>query len=165
MSETIQSISQGTYTIGETSATNFIAGPGITIDQPSAGTVRIGNDETVLFETTARTSAATLSEPFSAFESIKIVHNTQVEEVHNPVITDALRYWHFYGTPSQGVYKIAMVNCSLPDYTHITNVSSRTLFYPVTGTATAYTVSLNDTYALNTIVKVIGINRISGGNA
>ena len=50
MSENIQSISQGTYTIGQTSATNFIAGPGIKIDEPSAGTVRIGNDETVLFE-------------------------------------------------------------------------------------------------------------------
>ena len=49
MSENIQSISQGTYTIGQTSATNFIAGPGISIDSPSAGTVRIGNDETVLY--------------------------------------------------------------------------------------------------------------------
>ena len=42
MSENIQSISQGTYTIGQTSATNFIAGQGIKIDEPSAGTVRIG---------------------------------------------------------------------------------------------------------------------------
>lgn len=44
MSENIQSISQGTYTIGQTSALNFEAGPGIKIDSPSAGTVRIGND-------------------------------------------------------------------------------------------------------------------------
>ena len=44
MSENIQSISQGTYTIGQTSATNFVAGPGIKIDEPSAGTVRIGID-------------------------------------------------------------------------------------------------------------------------
>ena len=45
----IQSIANGTYVIGETSATNFIAGNGIKIDEPSAGTVRIGNDETVLW--------------------------------------------------------------------------------------------------------------------
>lgn len=57
MSENIQSISQGTYTIGSTSATNFIAGPGIKIDEPSAGTVRIGNDETVLWEGSAYLSA------------------------------------------------------------------------------------------------------------
>lgn len=44
MSENIQSISQGTYTIGQTSAINFEAGPGISITEPTAGTVRIGND-------------------------------------------------------------------------------------------------------------------------
>ena len=59
MSETIQSISQGTYTIGQTSATNFVAGPGIVIDEPSAGTVRIGNDETVLWESSTGTSTYT----------------------------------------------------------------------------------------------------------
>ena len=48
MSE-INSIANGTYIIGQTSATNFQAGPGIKIDSPSAGTVRIGMDETVLY--------------------------------------------------------------------------------------------------------------------
>ena len=75
MSENIQSISQGTYTIGQTSATNFIAGPGIKIDEPSAGTVRIGNDETVLWElpTIGGTStSATLSEDLTNFEKIEV---------------------------------------------------------------------------------------------
>ncbi len=44
MSENIQSIANGSFVLGQTSATNFVAGPGITIDSPSAGTVRIGND-------------------------------------------------------------------------------------------------------------------------
>lgn len=44
MSE-INSIANGTFTIGQTSATNFVAGNGIKIDEPSAGTVRIGTDE------------------------------------------------------------------------------------------------------------------------
>lgn len=43
MSE-INSIANGTFTIGQSSALSFEAGPGITIDSPSAGTVRIGND-------------------------------------------------------------------------------------------------------------------------
>lgn len=163
MSENIQSIANGSFVLGNTSATTYQAGPGISITQPSEGTVRISNDETVLYSGTAGTSAVTLNEPMNNFERIKLVHNTQVEEIYGPVNTDALRYWHFYGSPSQGVYKIAMVNCAITNYTQITNVSAKTLLYNVTGTATAYT--LNDTYALNTIKKVIGINRISGGNA
>jgi len=43
MSE-INSIAQGTYTLGQTSATTYQAGPGISITQPSEGTVRISND-------------------------------------------------------------------------------------------------------------------------
>ena len=74
MSENIQSISQGTYTIGQTSATNFIAGNGIKIDEPSAGTVRIGNDETVLWsgEATTAATAINLSEPLTAFNKVEI---------------------------------------------------------------------------------------------
>jgi hypothetical protein len=78
MSETIQSISQGTYTIGQTSATNFVAGPGIKIDEPSAGTVRIGNDETVLWETDQWTekypTSLTLSEDPQHFQEIQILY-------------------------------------------------------------------------------------------
>ena len=72
MSENIQSISMGTYTIGQTSATNFVAGPGIKISSPSAGTVRIGNDETVLFDANGtRAVSAHLSESITAFEYTK----------------------------------------------------------------------------------------------
>lgn len=73
MSENIQSIANGTFTIGQTSATNFIAGPGISIDSPSAGTVRIGNDETVLWSGDAYTgsTAINLSEPTTAFSKIQ----------------------------------------------------------------------------------------------
>ena len=75
MSENIQSISQGTYTIGQTSATNFIAGPGIKIDEPSAGTVRIGNDETVLWEGNCTgISSVNLSEPLTNFEYGKVIY-------------------------------------------------------------------------------------------
>ena len=75
MSE-INSIANGTFTIGQTSATNFIAGPGIKIDEPSAGTVRIGTDETVLWSGsltgTAGSLTAQLSEPFTNFEEIRL---------------------------------------------------------------------------------------------
>lgn len=75
MSE-INSIANGTYVIGETSATNFIAGNGIKIDSPSAGTVRIGNDETVLWEGSAAITSGTqniaTNEPATSFKAIKI---------------------------------------------------------------------------------------------
>jgi hypothetical protein len=71
MSE-INSIAQGTYTLGQTSATTYQAGPGISITQPSEGTVRISNDETVLWSGTLTVgNTAQMSEPVSAFESYK----------------------------------------------------------------------------------------------
>ena len=75
MSENIQSIANGTYTIGETNKLTFSAGPGIKIDEPSAGTVRIGNDETVLWETSNLygESACNLSESLHNFEYIGIL--------------------------------------------------------------------------------------------
>lgn len=67
MSE-INSIANGTYVIGETSATNFIGGTGIKVDQPSEGTVRIANDETVLWSGNLNIgSTATLSETVKNF--------------------------------------------------------------------------------------------------
>lgn len=72
MSE-INSIANGTFTIGQTSATNFQAGPGISITQPSEGTVRIANDETVLFDNgTSGTSAGSLSENKTNFDYLKV---------------------------------------------------------------------------------------------
>jgi hypothetical protein len=158
MSE-INAIATNNYLLAtqqEVSHDNTLSGNG-TVDSPLG--VVPGYNETVLYSGTAGTSAVTLNEPMNNFERIKLVHNTQVEEIWGPVAGDALRYWHFYGTPSQGVYKNAMVHASFTDNTHITNTSAKTLLYPITGTATAYTVSLNDTYALNTIRRVIGINR------
>lgn len=121
-------------------------------------------DETVLWTSGVGTSAVTLSESIENFESIKLVHNTQVEEFRNPKAGDTVRYWHGYGTMTQNTYKMAMVHLSFTDATHITNVSAKSLFFPTTGTTTAFTVNLNDTYSLNTIRAVIGCNRISGGN-
>lgn len=71
MSENIQSIANGTYTIGETNKLTFSAGPGIVIDSPSAGTVRIGTDETVLWSGTATTSFNLIEAP-SAFKQLRI---------------------------------------------------------------------------------------------
>lgn len=74
MSEPIQSIANGTYMIGETTQTEFQAGPGISITQPYEGTVRIANDETVLFTgmLSGTNSYETLTEPVSGFKYVQV---------------------------------------------------------------------------------------------
>ena len=135
---------------------NSLSGNG-TVDSPLR--VVHGYNETVLYSGTVGTSAVTLSESFENFESIKLVHNTQVEELFNNKAGDGVRYWHHYGTMSQGVYKVAMVHLAFNDTTHLTNTSAKSLNFPLTGTTFTATVAVNDTYALNTIRAVIGINR------
>ena len=46
----MNTIYDGTFVLGSTSATTFSAGNGITITQPSEGVVEIANDETVLYD-------------------------------------------------------------------------------------------------------------------
>ena len=72
----MNTIYDGTFVLGSTSATNFIAGPGIKIDSPSEGTVRIGNDETVLYEGSANYNLINFSEPASHFERIRLQIST-----------------------------------------------------------------------------------------
>ena len=67
----MNTIYDGSFVLGNTSATKFVAGPGIKIDSPSAGTVRIGNDETVLWSGNGAVSAS-LSEPMTNFNRLKI---------------------------------------------------------------------------------------------
>ena len=170
MSETIQSISNGTYTIGNTSATNFIAGNGIIIDQPSAGTVRIGTDETVLFSSDNKNGASA----FSTSESIKNFERIAVlparYEADNFTGTGPYMYYNTENLSGGG----AAMNSICPmifeyAFWKITRYSaddSLTNFNAVTG----YQVDMTThTYYSNQpcyvgIKQVIGINRISGGN-
>ena len=64
-------IYNGTFLLGNTSATTLSAGPGIKIDSTSLpGTIKISNDETVLWS--GNDINATVSEPLSSFETVKI---------------------------------------------------------------------------------------------
>lgn len=99
MSE-IRSISEGTFVIGDTNGLTFEAGPGISVSQPSEGTVRIANDETVLWETnvTSGADSATLSEPLTNFERVKIKFsagndaNMNVRACYNEFDTSCWQY-------------------------------------------------------------------------
>ena len=159
MSENIQSISQGTYTIGQTSATNFVAGPGIRIDEPSAGTVRIGNDETVLFENNAGDTEAALSESFANFDRIRIYfrpysNNPVCQEIFynsNQTYNNMSFMYGFYeGQQWRGFKCTFNVGMTLLKILSSYYYEGYAAGVDVTNTAKIY--------------KVVGINRISGGN-
>ena len=168
MSENIQSIANGTYVIGQTSATNFVAGPGITIDSPSAGTVRIGNDETVLYSGNIQyNGTAALNEPAINFDRIRIywagengdksilVNEAQVLSGSYMLAIGGLyrRYtsnnkWNFDGFSLSGNTDWSQIKM---DATYRYNVTGNSIIdYGLNGSNFAY------------IKEIIGINRISG---
>lgn len=162
MSENIQSISQGTYTIGQTSATNFVAGPGIKIDEPSVGTVRIGNDETVLFENSAGVATGTLNEAAWNFNKIGIQitgslnANQYFEEI--PLSGKMLCFMSTIGADASYHFTPSKMYINNDD-----TFSFSSFDYYTTTAGNDNTLYKNGANHLK-VVKVIGINRISGGN-
>lgn len=170
MSENIQSIANGSFVLGQTSATNFIAGPGIKLDEPSAGTVRIENDETVLYEDTNGHSMDTsieLSENVDNFDSIKL-------------------YYICWGGASPRVLEFFYNKVNINYDTYISNLEQfnnnglkviNWRFSPLNSTNKKtltlsyfayFDGSFNGTDLTKSnfkVYKVIGINRISGSNA
>lgn len=164
MSENIQSISRGTFTIGQTSATNFVAGPGIKIDEPSAGTVRIGNDETVLWSGAADTkTSGTLTDSIWNYERVKMYINLfqggdYITEI-SPTGTSpgtATRSFITYGPRGNNDCAFDMCKWIFSD-TGFSAVSAKT--FHSTWTATAITVENNQPAALGYCHKIVGINR------
>jgi hypothetical protein len=181
MSENIQSIAQGTYTLGQTSATTYQAGPGISITQPSEGVVRISNDETVLWSGTANAGEFTLNETYKNFEKIGITHGCRWAPASRTFAEDAIfdsNLFNIYSGASIIATEMEMSNITaLNDvYTHfsitpITTVndtklklwSSKVTFLQ-TQTSNATVTGTHTIEDARTIYKIYGINRISGGN-
>jgi len=171
MSENIQSIANGTFVLGNTSATTYQAGPGIQITQPSEGTVRISNDETVLYENdnpsmiTNTSASLNLSENPLNFERLRFKYKISYG---NGELTQEI-------CPSIGTnYPIGGIVGANSDGTSIFNdtcnasftISSVELNYGcrMEINRTSKGISIR-TDRGPSILKVIGINRISGSNA
>lgn len=77
------SIYDGTFVLGNTSATTLSAGPGIKLDTSVPGVIGISNDETVLFETDSSSgvSAVTCSESVKNFERIAVLPSRFAESL------------------------------------------------------------------------------------
>ena len=179
MSE-INSIAQGTYTLGQTSATTYQAGNGISITQPSEGTVRISNDETVLWENVngsapgGTTKIGTLSEPLSNFKTYAIDVAFEAMYPYKRNIFDVPNQWstatnvpgvYFMGVTHSNSLKPQELNGLYDNFNTFGIGENMVDFYSLgskvfdNGTANAGLTGLSYVY------RVVGINRISGGNA
>ena len=161
MSE-INSIANGTFTIGQTSATNFQAGPGIKIDEPSEGTVRIGTDETVLWEGSAN-KAITTEDPNNFAQLRVYVKNTATPEISTFTVDTSNTVFGmcacggFYdGQQILGLMRGVITTSGLSFGDSKTNK----IPYSNGGSKTINVAAGGWVYT-----KVIGINRISGSNA
>jgi len=170
MSE-INSIAQGTYTLGQTSATTYQAGPGISITQPSEGTVRISNDETVLWSGTAFNPAgsnnpmkgtAYMSESIFNFDQIRLDFNggnnvfSESVLLTNPIKTGQDYYWVKHEQKNNNVY--------IGTKYRFNNETTLTGFCGYGSTQNVGDMS-GGYWGYGGVVRVVGINRISGGNA
>ena len=149
-------IYNGTFVLGNTSATTISAGPGIKIDDSTPGVIKVSNDETVLWSGSLTSgSTATLTENITNFERIAFegyCHNGNTYSVYAEaaVISTAVRigattFWP--GSPEVDLVKCECYNTTVKSW----------------GTSILYNGSTTNTSG--TITKIIGINRKqNGGN-
>jgi len=181
MSE-INSIAQGTYTLGQTSATTYQAGPGISITQPSEGTVRISNDETVIFngDVSGQVTDFNTNEQINNFEKLNVYYCCNDDGLSllggNITTYDTNVLTAQNQISLGGTYTISNgYTCFYNLYYTITNGSafsctqSKRFWLAPTATSGEGNVAYNPT--TNTekkkngyIYKIIGINRISVSN-
>lgn len=165
MSENIQSIANGTYSIGETNKLTFSAGPGIKIDEPSAGTVRIANDETVLWSGSPASTVTSiaLTEPWSGFERIKLFGKSEGGSLYHEIDTDTINTAEHENLSNNGFsdwnsteyFVYVTLPCSFDSQTAISVNSARYVGY-WNGSWQARLLAPN---TVNIITKVVGINR------
>lgn len=169
MSENIQSIANGSFVLGQTLATNFVAGPGIKIDEPSAGTVRIGNDETVLWSGSQSLASAVditnLPESLQNFKYIRIHYKgfSTHSEMASTLMSTTYDAQNNTGNTLLMAYRggsgVIRFNCCFVvcDGTTLSILEPNQVY--IQGGQAVKGATCN---AIMT--KVVGINRISGGN-
>ena len=163
-------IYNGSFVLGNTSATTISAGPGIKIDDSTPGVIKVSNDETVLYSGGYNTSITScqLSESVTNFQYIKVDWQRGPDESYSTTLETSI-----YPSTTNQFNHIGKQNQSTNyyyEYHGFWDVSngtavnySRTFLvnYPKAGgNITTYQNDYNEIIP----VKIIGINRISGGN-
>ena len=168
MGENIQSIANGSFVLGQTSATNFIAGPGIKIDEPSAGTVIIGNDETVLYEGAGQ-FGLNLSDSIYNYDKIAVsisrVSPTPEQYFYTKDISASGGYFNTNYISMSTPDSISEMYCFTTPWTVLNNgntISAVNNSFGISLDLTANSMYYFSNNATAPICRVIGINRISG---
>ena len=182
MSEPIQSIATGTYMIGETTQTELQAGPGISITQPSEGTVRIANDETVLWTVPSGYESSngydiTLSESIHNFEEIAVyckcvridnslqatTKNTYpVSDPGYTMFADGVSTNHWNVTSNQNPHYTCGVDIRLTDTSGYVGENYR---WGIPNGATSFDAQrISNNSIWPHPYKIVGIKRVNGGN-
>lgn len=154
-------IYNGTFLLGNTSATTLSAGPGIKLDTSVPGVIGISNDETLLWSGARNASNITLNEVATNFEYLKFTvadpndEFRQINEFPADSRMNSLTMLQSFTSASQ-IFRSTKISTS--DYlTYYMSEEQRTRF--VSNNTIDWAVG----YGAG-VVKVVGINRISGGN-
>lgn len=167
-------IYDGSFLLGNTSATTLSAGPGIKLDTSVPGIIKISNDETVLFSGDAAVNESNtfnLSESLFNFNSIKIYDKSingsavplRVTEISFKDNTQSYRF----GT--NDVWIDRYMPSSYASHYQGWNFYSANVEGTTIATMGSWISHMNNSGAptirnIGYVYKVVGINRISGGN-
>lgn len=170
----------GSYTLGNSQETQITAGAGIKVTTPAAGQIQVAADETVLYDGTssptqikADTSIA-ISESYLNFERIRFYLMSSAGTVGNSQYTrealvlrgtGSLSYTEVSaGTIVSGNNGTIMTDCA--SFTFTTSDTTH-----CTVKATGVRANITNSGAYNTtadrgptLLRIVGINRIAGGN-
>ena len=159
-----------TYTLGNTSATQIVAGEGIKLDTSVPGTIKISNDETVLYEGN-KAAELQLSESIKNFKTFKIYMSVGQSLTCYTVHEFDSSAGNVWATVQAWAETTEGSNCTLccvrftfDTTTNKINLTNRKLITFGTWNNTTATPSATTLATPALAFKVIGINRISGGN-
>ena len=146
-------IYNGSFVLGDTSATTLSAGPGIKIDDSVPGVIKVSNDETVLWEGTLTTSSdkITLSEAKTNFDRIGIYFKCYERTYFVQITGDSAFQIGVVFTFTDGYLQACGTRWNTSDQIEFTWVSTITTYWGQ---------SLNNGWSSNIVpIKIVGINR------
>jgi hypothetical protein len=169
----------GSYTLGNSQETQITAGTGIKVTTPAAGQIQISNDETVLYDGSSAgqvksNTTIAISESYLNFEKIKFYFLSSAGSVGNTQYTREGIVLRGTGSLSNTEVSTGPIVSGVNGTTHI-DVASFTFSQNdpthCTVKATGVRISVTSAGAYSTmadrgptLLRIVGINRISGGN-
>jgi len=169
----------GSYTLGNSQETQITAGTGIKVTTPAAGQIQVAADETVLYDGTSAgqfksNTTIAISESYLNFEKIRFYFLSSAGSVGNTQYTREAIVLRGTGSLSYTEVSTGPIVSGINGTTH-TDVASFTFSTSdtthCTVKATGVRISVTSAGAYSTmadrgptLLRIVGINRISGGN-